>query len=379
MECVTHLSKTIKSYQYLNDNCLCDVKKLNTGYDMFFGNGAIFLSHKVFENIQKSIALVEARIKDQSNTKVNGGILMSYDFHIDGDIPKLIEINTNAGGIFLNHELALLEKHCCGNTKSQNVSNFEQKIVQMFRNEYGKKGETGGKLKTVAIMDENIQTQFLYPEILMCKEVLEKDGIRVFVVDSQDIEVKDGVAYCDKIKIDLIYNRNTDFYFENKGNRKFLQVLKDNKTIISPSPEDHFVFADKKNLVVLSHDENLKDIIPQTILVHKENQEIIWSNRKKYFFKPLNGYGGRGSYNGAGLTKKVWENILMSQYVAQEIVLPNRKLMKIDGGKDFFKFDIRAYTYNGEVLLLASRVYQGQTTNFRTKGGGFMPVFLTED
>jgi len=38
------------------------------------------------------------------------------------------------------------------------------------------------------------------------------------------------------------------------------------------------------------------------------------------------------------------------------------------------KLDIRNYTYDGKVQLVAARLYQGQTTNFRTAGGGFAPV-----
>lgn len=30
------------------------------------------------------------------------GVLMGYDFHLAGDSPRLIEVNTNAGGAFLN-------------------------------------------------------------------------------------------------------------------------------------------------------------------------------------------------------------------------------------------------------------------------------------
>ena len=37
---------------------------------------------------------------------------------------------------------------------------------------------------------------------------------------------------------------------------------------------------------------------------------------------------------------------------------------------------MRAYTYRGQVQLLAARSYQGQTTNFRTEGGGFSPVVV---
>ncbi|HCE08379.1 MAG TPA: hypothetical protein DEQ40_07215, partial [Oxalobacteraceae bacterium] len=39
------------------------------------------------------------------------------------------------------------------------------------------------------------------------------------------------------------------------------------------------------------------------------------------------------------------------------------------------KFDVRNYTYDGAVQWVAARLYQGQTTNFRTPGGGFAPVY----
>jgi hypothetical protein len=39
------------------------------------------------------------------------------------------------------------------------------------------------------------------------------------------------------------------------------------------------------------------------------------------------------------------------------------------------KFDLRNYVYDGTVQWVAARLYQGQTTNFRTPGGGFAPVF----
>jgi len=32
------------------------------------------------------------------------------------------------------------------------------------------------------------------------------------------------------------------------------------------------------------------------------------------------------------------------------------------------------YTFDGTILLSAARLYQGQTTNMRTPGGGFAPV-----
>ena len=48
----------------------------------------------------------------------------------------------------------------------------------------------------------------------------------------------------------------------------------------------------------------------------------------------------------------------------------------LDGSAESRKTDVRLYVYNGQVLLTAARLYQGQTTNFRTPGGGFAPVFV---
>jgi hypothetical protein len=59
-------------------------------------------------------------------------------------------------------------------------------------------------------------------------------------------------------------------------------------------------------------------------------------------------------------------------------VAANTRVTKEGDDKDVYKFDIRAYTYRGKVLLLAARMYQGQTTNFRTVGGGFAPILITE-
>ena len=50
-----------------------------------------------------------------------------------------------------------------------------------------------------------------------------------------------------------------------------------------------------------------------------------------------------------------------------------------DRTKRVMKFDLRAYAYDGAVQWVAARMYQGQTTNFRTPGGGFAPVYSTAD
>jgi hypothetical protein len=77
------------------------------------------------------------------------------------------------------------------------------------------------------------------------------------------------------------------------------------------------------------------------------------------------------------VTKEAWAEITRGGYVAQELALPGERMIRVDDGSpQARKTDGRLYVYDGEVLLTAVRLYQGQTTNFRTPGGGFAPVFV---
>ena len=62
-------------------------------------------------------------------------------------------------------------------------------------------------------------------------------------------------------------------------------------------------------------------------------------------------------------------------YIAQDLVAPSERMIKLDGCTETRKVDVRLYVYDHRILLTAARLYQGQTTNFRTPGGGFAPVF----
>lgn len=118
--------------------------------------------------------------------------------------------------------------------------------------------------------------------------------------------------------------------------------------------------------------------VPRTTLVTARNAEELWAGRKRLFFKPAGGHGGKAVYRGDKLTHRVWAEIQQGGYIAQALAPPSERRIRIDGEIRTLKLDVRLYTYRGSPLLLAARVYQGQTTNFRTPGGGFAPVFVVD-
>jgi hypothetical protein len=115
--------------------------------------------------------------------------------------------------------------------------------------------------------------------------------------------------------------------------------------------------------------------IAHTRQVERAHAESLWAERKRLFFKPAGGYGSKAVYRGDKLTRRVWEEILEGDYVAQELVLPGERQVQVEAESTTLKYDVRCFVYAGKIQLLAARLYQGQVTNFRTPGGGFAPVF----
>ena len=123
----------------------------------------------------------------------------------------------------------------------------------------------------------------------------------------------------------------------------------------------------------------LLEHVPRTEIVRATEERRLWGARRSLFFKPVAGFGGRAAYRGDKLTKGVWQEILAGDYVAQALVKPGDRSTGKANLPVAMKFDLRAYAYDARVQWLSARVYQGQTTNFRTAGGGFAPVYTTPD
>ncbi|BAQ16692.1 MULTISPECIES: hypothetical protein [Methyloceanibacter] len=317
------------------------------------------------------------------------GALMGYDFHLGEDGPSLIEINTNAGGAFLNAALGRAQMACCGNAieYSGEHYSFEDLAFNMFLAEWGRQGRTG-KPRTIAIVDDVPEQQFLFPEFTLAREALKQRGIPSVIADARRLHYGGKRLTFEGEEIDLVYNRLTDFALEWPEHQALRQAYEDGAVTLTPNPHNHALLADKRNMSVLSDSDRLESwggagerlarlqAVPPTVLVTSENASDLWERRKTLFFKPSSGHGSKAVYRGDKLTKRVWSEILKDQYVAQHLVRPSERLVMVDRAPEVRKIDVRLYTYQSRTLIGAARVYQGQTTNLSTPGGGFAPLFI---
>jgi hypothetical protein len=273
-----------------------------------------------------------------------------------------------------------------GRTKFADVEN---ELIAMFIEEYQTQFP-GKTLHTIAIVDKEPSAQFLYPEFLLFKSLFERHDLEAVIADPKDFTIEERTLLLSGQKIDLVYNRLTDFYLETPDSACLLEAYQSGIAVFTPSPYIYALYADKRNLPLLSDSNRLEGFgvekeaidalsnsLPTTVTVTEDNAAQLWTNRKKLFFKPATGHGSRGAYRGAKLTRRVWDDIVHADYVAQAMVPPSERRLIINGERQSLKLDIRCVTYNGKVQQLSARLYQGQTTNLRTEGGGLATVFPT--
>ncbi|HEY5961928.1 MAG TPA: hypothetical protein VIV60_35460 [Polyangiaceae bacterium] len=319
------------------------------------------------------------------------GVYFGYDFHLGELGPALIEINTNAGGPLLNLLLARAQTHCDEMEQLElaggSLEQLESEFVAMFRREWVL-ARGNRPLRSIAIVDDEPEKQFLYSEFLLFQSLFQNAGLKAFVLRPEQLQLRPEGLYFGEEPIDLVYNRLVDFYLAEPAHQTIRDAYLADTVVVTPHPQAHALYANKRNLITLRdltlheavglsqvQSQQLLAHIPETQLVEAVDAERLWSERKRWFFKPLHGYGGKAAYRGDKLTRATFAEILGKDYVVQRNVAPSQRHVEVGGSVVPLKLDLRCFVYDTSIQLVAARLYHGQTTNFRTAGGGFAPVF----
>ena len=372
-----------------------------------FSSHVVFIDHEMVQKIAATVAAIErvaALPAYQTQALEHApaiaqhafgplGACMGYDFHLSAEGLKLIEINTNAGGALLNVALARAQDSCCSEMEAAlaphaRVDPLDQTLFDMFKTEWQRqRGEA--PWRTALIVDDAPHAQYLAPEFALFRQLFERHGVTAQIADPLELTWHDGQLWHRGAVVDLIYNRLTDFYLDEPGHLALRQAYEAGAMVLTPHPHVHALYANKRNLVALSDDALLAEwgvapddrtllqaCVPPTEWVTADRAEDLWARRRHLFFKPVASFGAKAAYRGDKLTRRVWAEILAGDFVAQTLVPPSLRMVDVEGVPTGLKYDLRAYTYAGQIQLLATRLYAGQTTNFRTHGGGFAPVVV---
>ena len=237
-----------------------------------------------------------------------GHFMLGFDFHLTENGPKLIEINTNAGGLATVFEIAT-----CSRDRIELASRFVDALLREYRAFELKTSRTrcslssspnncssmadgsvvgvGNHLPTVVIVDDNVIKQKMYPEMLEFARILDAANIRTYVASPEDLVLRDDAMYLvrsstdgevpEQIRVDFLYNRITDFRLEEASHQHLREAAIKGLVCLSPHPAAYVRYADKRNLL------RIADPIVPTSLLYGERAADHWvKTKKQWVFKP---------------------------------------------------------------------------------------------
>lgn len=311
----------------------------------------------------------------------HASLMMGYDFHLTPEGPRLIEVNTNAGGLFIAREAFIAHG-------SELTARFSERLLQSFLREWRDYAGDARSLQTLVIMDDNPSEQSMLAEMQACCNWLNEQGFSARVVAPEELQGGADGIYLGSQKIDLIYNRHCDFFLESEQLAFLRRAYLDGQVCLSPNPFAYGLLADKRRMILWSDSEalaplglssddtqRLLELVPRSRLLADLDPDEVWQERKRLVFKPTTLFGSRGVILGKSMTRKRFASMDPQTTLVQDLVAPS--VEQDDQGRKF-KVDLRLFIYREQLLGVTARLYQGQVTNLRSEGGGFAPVQVIE-
>ncbi len=322
---------------------------------------------ETLQNQPQYLKALALKLPETANIKPEQpSILMGYDFHLTDTGPKLIEINNNAGGLWERDDGWIPQAE-----HAEMQGDLPSRLLQMF----------DASWQSIAIMDEDIQQQYMLPEMQAYAALLQKDGRKVSLVSPEDLRLESDGLHVQGSKVNMIYNRHTDFYLESEPMHHIRQALMNKQVALNPYPRSYALIGDKNRMVdwwrdgflsFLPQDKQglIHAVVPETHLLSEYDRDQAWAERKQWVFKPAARHGGKGVLLGKGMSRKRFDALDANTTVMQQLVPASR--IEID--EKSFKFDIRLYMYGQQLIAMAGRAWSGQITNFREEGSGWTPI-----
>jgi hypothetical protein len=295
-------------------------------------------------------------------------LLMGYDFHLTSDGPKLIEINNNAGGLYIGNQRWLPQPELTEVLSGT----LEERLLSMFHSEWS----------AIAIMDEDVCNQYMYPEMCAYADLLSQAGRKVWVCSPEEVGLTEAGLFIDGQRLDAIYNRHTDFYLEDQPLQHIRMAYELGQVAINPHPRSYALIGDKSRMVDwwrpgllegcidAQQLAEIRAVTPVTRQLGEMDLQQAWDERKQWVFKPAARHGGKGVVLGKAMSRKRFNSLDIDETIAQQLIPAS--VVEVDGNE--MKLDIRLYMHGESLIALAGRVWRGQVTNFREPGSGWVSL-----
>lgn len=211
-----------------------------------------------------------------------GAFMMGFDFHLTADGPRLIEVNTNAGGF------ATVIEQSSTQERARLCDAFAAAVVR----EFSSAGANPPRL--VAIVDDDCEQQRLFPEMRFLASVLCSHGIPAEVCSPERLAFdrqRCKLMLDDGREVDLVYNRLApDFRLDEPRHAELRAASLAGAVVLTPHPSVYVHAADKRLLGQLAA---TNPIVPLSFPLTAKSKAEWWADRQRWVFKPASGNGSR--------------------------------------------------------------------------------------
>jgi hypothetical protein len=278
------------------------------------------VSQASLDLVKEGIAVLWSRIIESDPRADERPLILSYDVHPTPQGPVLIEDNTTAGAIATAMLAARHVNVCCADWEQEVL---EARLLALFKRDL--LGDDASQVGVVAIVDDELASQALLPEMHAIAELLRQFVSTVLVIDAAELEYRDGRLRRHDMAIDRVYWRSTDFLMTEPRHAAVRRAVEEGSTILAPSPDAYAAIADKRRFLDWSSNPELARNpasgltfrVAETAPVTAKSVSEWYGQRSDWVFKPVSGHGSRGVYVGKSISREKLTGLQADIYLAQ--------------------------------------------------------------
>ena len=252
-----------------------------------------------------------------------------------------------------------------------------------------------GERPVIAIVDwDGLPTA---PEFEMFRAFFEARGVKTYICDPRNLELRRGKLYANGRAVNLIYRRVLTSELLARGGET--RGLRDAYVAGAVCVVNSFraKLLHKKMSLALLSDERYRSLytpaqraairahVPWTRQVRQELAEDIARRKDTLVLKPNDEYGGKGVVLGWTVGQSEWEESIKTaiaeSYVVQEAVeIPRVPFpIALDGMRYIdLAVDLNPYLFDGRAAGFLTRVSAAALLNVTAGAGSIVPTFVIE-
>lgn len=226
-------------------------------------------------------------------------------------------------------------------------------------------------------------------ELALLRDLLRRSGWKAETASPEQIYWDGTQLYWQDLRVHFIINRTTDFLWQAERFAALRSAYLANQVYVAPNPFTYATRSDKRLLEFLSFPDwdqklgiqpeeraVLSAHVPATYLLRESNLEEIARQKEDLFFKPAQGFAGRGILASSHVGRSRLRRLLKSgqDYVAQKKVAKSL-LQTASNEYPQLWTDLRVWAYRGQRFMLSGRASRTQELMDLNPPGGWLPTF----